>query len=301
MAESVATPAATEPAAAPAEGQKPAEDILDIVLEGMDKPVKVPVSKIPLDKLNPHLAKLRSEADRRMSEADRRTKELDERGGRYSTIDKLAEAIKQDPDAFLRLGRELGLSEEQLYTLSEGQVAARIRAQLRDQEEQQDPSKKTAREQQEELDQLRKDKQEFEKQREQETRARFKGNLEGLMVQALDKLPASLKLEAAREMTNILRAAVDSDRMVAPEELAQAARDALRRRARFVNDSDEDMEFTDKQLERAKAALAKREQARPRHPSEVPNPGASARPPKKNGTNGQNSSDLLLTLLHGKR
>ena len=300
-------------AAAPAEQAKPADDVLEIVLEGMAEPVKVPVSKIPMDKLNPHLAKLRSEADRRMSEADRRSKELDAQAERYSTVEKLAAAVKADPEKLIQLARELGLDDDALYGLSEKQVANRIKAQLRDQEEAADPTKKTQREQQEELERLRTERETLQKEREQEFRSAMRMQSESFIVKALETggwpKGSPLAMEAAREMVPILRAAIEacqkedlSDFALTHDQLAKAAKQALRQRASLLYDEDEEIEYTPKQMERFAAYLAKKngtaQAAAPRHPAEQGGGTKQGQQQKKNGVaKGTNSSDLLLKLL----
>lgn len=312
MSDAAAAPAAeTTPAEnAGATETKPSDDVLEIVLEGMAEPVKVPVSKIPVEKLNPHLAKLRSEADRRMSEADRRAKDLDAQAERYNTVEKLAAGIKSNPDLLFRLATELGLDEDTLYAMSEKQVASRIKAQLRDQEEAADPAKKAAREEREELERLRKERDEIEKSREQEFRSAVRAQSEGFIVKALEQggwpKGSTLAREAAREMVPILRAAIQScekddlsDFSLTHEQLAAAAKKAMRARASLLYDEDGEIEFTPKQLERAAAALAKKNgapAAAARHPAEQSG-GKRDGQTRKNGTSGKSPSDLLLSLL----
>lgn len=277
MADAPVPAAVADPVAPTTEGEAPKEsgDILDIVLEGMDKPVKVPVSKIPLDKLQPHLGKLRAEADRRMSEADLRSKDLDARAARYEAIDKLAARVKEDPDTLFKLAKELGLDEDMLGEMSERQVAQRIRNQLRDEDEKADPSKKTAREEREELQRLREERKQFDEERQQRQTQQFKDQSERFIVEALEKtgLSGNLKLDAAREMVPILRAAILackaddlSDFALTHDELAKAAQDALRQRHDW---------YKDFEASRKPADPTKVEQAK--HPAE----GGTPRPKPK--------------------
>lgn len=304
----VATPPPVVAASAPAGGAAPdkpttAEDFFELMLDGAKEPVKVPVSKLPVDKLNPHLAKLRSDADRRMSEADRRTKELDAKAEKYGTIEKLATEMAKDPSKFFDLGKSLGISQEKLWEMSEAQITARIHKEMQEADEAKNPAAKQAREDKEELTRLRAEKVESDKTKESAETQQIRQGVERLMVSALDKFKPELKQEAAREMSVILRAAFEADKQLTSEELAKAARDALRWRAtKFYSADEEDLD--DSLLKRAEAILKKRAETKPPpHPSQNPNPGKSGDQPRaKDGKFVKHDAgEVLLGLLHGKR
>lgn len=301
-------PTTTAPEAAPAGDTKaPGEDIFDVILEGAEKPVRIPASKLPMDKINPHLAKLRADADRKLSEVDRRSKELTTREGRTSAIERLAASVKENPDTLEALATELGMTPEQLDALSEKRIAQRIRSQVQAEEEKTDPNKKTAREEREELDRMRRENEDLKTKQAKEAKGAVKARVEGAIMSAMDKLPVGLRgPQAAQEMVAFIRASLEEaseklgrqatidDLSITIDDLAKNARESLRGHARTVYDGDEEIEFTDAQLKRAEAIIAKRAAAK--HPSANGNNGKGNGAPPRAKQQGDASSVLLKLL-----
>ena len=274
--------------------------VLELMLDGK-------ATKVPLEAVNPHLAKLRAEADRRMSEADRRAKELDAERGRYSQIERLAAAAKQDPRIMRELAKELGVTREQMRALAEEDIAEALREQLRDEEEKKDPAKREARETREELEQLRRDRAELERLRQEREVGQYRQGTERMIINAIEagKFPVGLRSEAAREMIPVIRAAVAAckdpnlnDFALTPAQLAEAAKKALRTRAAAVYD-DPEAEFSEAQLKRAEALLAKRRGAGSAHPAAAGRGGTNGTTARERVNPTPPATDIMLQLLRG--
>lgn len=226
-----AAPAAA-PAAVPTEASKAPEtstpeEMIDLHLDGEDKPRKVPLSK-----LNPHLAKHRSEADRRMSEADKKAKAADERSTKLEAILK---AAKEDPDGTLR---ELGIDPDEY---SEKRLAAKVRAALREEEEKSDPTKKTAREADEERDQLRDENKKLKETQETAKREQLMGRLKGAVEAVRAKLPEALRGHATADVIAVMRQAIAEKKDPSLDDMAKAVRTLMRDRAKAAYESDDEL------------------------------------------------------------
>lgn len=144
--------APTAPATAP-EGQTPtADEFLEVDHE--IEPGKIAKIKLARSKVAPDLAKWRADLDRRASKLDLDNKGLTERS---SKLEQVLQAAKTDPEAVLRA---LGIDPE---GFSEAQIAKKVKAIMRADEEKNDPAKKTAREREEKISKLEKESEDRKK------------------------------------------------------------------------------------------------------------------------------------------
>lgn len=202
--------AAGAPPAPNTETQPTADELIELALEEGKPPVKVPKSK-----LDPHLSKYRSETDKLRSEYDRNHKALSAREAKLEAILKFA---KDTPDDALKA---LGLDPE---AYAESKLAARVKKAMQESEEQADPSKKTAREEREELEALRKEKAEFDKQKQADTRNQTMGRVKAFVDNVVAKLPEEVQDFATPDVIAIVRQALAAGKDVTIEDAAKAAR-----------------------------------------------------------------------------
>src|SRR5258707_8839952 len=94
-------------AAKAGEQPKGAEEWFELLLDGQEQPTKIPLSKLKdeklLEKLNPDIGKLRSEAHRRMTEAEKRGKALQAKEAELAPLDELGDFRDRCPFGPLRL------------------------------------------------------------------------------------------------------------------------------------------------------------------------------------------------------
>lgn len=268
-----ATPVVPEGAAKP-EGQQ-GSDVLEIILDGMDKP-----TKIPLDKVNPGLAKFRSDADRKFSEADKVRKDFE---GRDTRIKSQIAAAKSDPDRFDDLAKELGLTPEELDTLSERRVSRMLEKQMRDAEEEKNPAARATREQAEEAKRLKQENEELKGKETTRAEAEKIQRAEGMVVQVLDKMgPSARDPQAAQHVVWTLRTMVNEKEAelgrplanitelgdaASPAALAKATRESWGQSSAKYFEVHPDAEIPESVLKRAEAIIDKRRADRPAHPA----------------------------------
>jgi hypothetical protein len=191
--------AAGAPDAQQQTGQQAAEaDFLEIEHEiEPGKPTKL---KIPKSKLSPELAKFRAELDRRASKFDLDNKAFQER---TTKLESILQAAKSSPEAAEELLKSIGVDVE---GFSEAQIAKKVKALMRAEEEKADPSKKASREQQERLEKLEADA----RKREDDDKANArKQQVErtGAFVESIaQKFPDAYRQDARMDVIAVLRA-----------------------------------------------------------------------------------------------
>lgn len=291
----------TAPEEVEQEQQAAEEEALELELEAGNK-VKIPYSKIPIDKLDvdkhPQLQKLRADLHRQLSEADLKAKQL-------KPIEQALERVRDNPDELWELAKALGIPHDKLYQLSEKQVAQRIQAQLREEEEKAQPELKEEREAREDRERLKKENERLKAEGEKAYNAQVKSAIIGnLMVPAMDLIQdAGLREDAAHEMVAIMRQAHKEDYDLHPDELALLALKALDARGQRLRGK----EFTDDELERAAKVLEERKpkekSAQAQHPANTQSFGTSKGVKQKsNGVNDRPpATKLLLSFLNGRR
>ncbi len=247
------------PAAPPAEGKQETtpEELIDLELEDGKPPVKVPVKKIPLEKLDPHLKKYRSETDRLRSEYDKKEKEV---SARSAKLEAVLRAAKEDTDGTLR---ELGIDPDKY---AESKIAARVQAAMREADEAADPSKKAARERDEELESLRKKVADSEKAQKEQSREQMLGRVQSAVNAIVQKLPEKLRDGSIPAVVGILRQAVAAGKDISIDDAAKAAMSVIRARARALYDGDEEWRKS-LGVAPAKAAEAPKAATKPVHPA----------------------------------
>lgn len=228
VSDAPATPDTGKPAAQPATP----EEVLELMLEEGKPAVKVPVSKIPIDKLQPHLAKYRSETDRLRSEYDKNAKALQDKG---AAIEKVLKALKEDTDGALT---ELGIDPD---AYAEKRLHAKVQRLMREEEEKADPSKKSARERDEELDRLKKDKDDRDKRDATAQREQLKGRLVAARDAVIAKLPEGYRDGAGPIVLAMFRQAMLEKKDIGIEDAAKAVLAVQRERARAAYEKDEDL------------------------------------------------------------
>lgn len=217
---------AAAPVATPG-AQTTAEELIEILLDGEKEP-----RKIPLSKLQPHLAKHRSETDRLRSEYDKNAKAL---GERQSKLEAVLRAAKEDPDGTLR---ELGLDPDEY---AERKLAARVRAALQAEEEKADPTKKESREADEERKALKDENEKLKKAQVERERATTKGRIEGAVNAVLSKLPEGLRADSKAAVLSVFRQALAEKKDITIEDAAKATLSLIRARAKAAYEADEEL------------------------------------------------------------
>ncbi len=197
------------------------------VLEAAIPWTKIPLSKLKdeklLEKLNPDIGKLRSEAHRRMTEAEKRGKALQAKEAELAPlaeVAKLIERVKQEPKAYRQLARDLGVSKDELDAWHEEEFAPRLLRMIEEKEaEMKGPEAKKALDEARELDRLRRENEDLKKKTEDEQKqkkaafeAEVHRGVSNFMKDSLELLKfPELKWLAAREMTSILHRWNDTD------------------------------------------------------------------------------------------
>lgn len=301
------------------EEQQDEGEALELELEE-GKKLKVPLSKLPVEKLNPYIAKKRAEADRRLSEADRKAKE-------FGPIEKAVSSIKEDPNRLWELAQALGIPEDKLAEMTQARVARQIIASYAKElkvdpakvagmsnedawkylqaveNAAKDPDKLKAIEKDDELERLRKEKADWEKQQEQQYYSQVESAIVNrLIIPALDMVrDPALREDLALELTPIIRKAAADDYDLGPEELCLLGLKALEARSRRLRNA----EFTDEELDRASKVLAERKPKLPppQHPAQTQTFGTSSGTPKakelKNGELPPNTA-MFRKIMGGK-
>jgi hypothetical protein len=301
MADENAVPAPDAPQS-PAEGDAKApeghqasgpEETIDYEME----PGKV--IKIPLSKVNPNVAKLRSEAHQRLSQADKLAKEWEPRA---KALAALAGKARENPDALLR---EAGLTDDEIEAAHEASVARKVRAALQAEEERQDPAKRSSREKDEELTALRKERDDLKSNAQAQEFQALRQQVARHVIAGLDTLPESMREESAGDVLGIVHAALSQGKSVPPPaELAKAARIIARERANILADSlADDDEWTPppSMAKRIAAQQAKEATKRVAHPA-TSGTQSQTRTAPKNGDSGQSrGAEILERLLGGGR
>lgn len=311
MADETAAPPPAAETAPAAEGEQKtdagaqasgAEETIDYEME----PGKV--IKIPLSKVNPNVAKLRSEAHQRLSQADKLAKEWEPRA---KALASLAAKAKEDPDALLR---EAGLTDDEIEAAHEASVARKVRAALQAEEERQDPAKKSSREKDEELAALRKERDDLKTNAQAQEFQGMRQAIARSVITVLEALPKSMHEESAGDVLGMVHAHLKENErrreqglnpidVPPPAELAKAARLIARERANILADSladDEEWTPPPSMAKRIAALQAKEAQKKQTHPAAAGVTQTRGAP--KSAAEAQNrTAEIMERLLGGGR
>lgn len=230
--------------------------------------------KVPRSKLDPHLAKYRSETDRLRSEHDKNDKSLKER---TSKLEAVLKAAKDNPDDALKA---LGLDPD---SYADAKLAARVKAAIREAEEKDDPTKKSARERDEELESLRQKLADKDKQDEAAKRDRQMGQIRGFVEGTIALMPEEMREFARTDVISLVRHAIDNEKDITKEEAAKAAQKMIIQR-----------------LNRNRKHLLAEDDPKPiTHPAQG---GKKPTPkPASNGAAPPTAGDFLQNLIFGKK
>ena len=253
------------------EQPKGAEEWFELLLDGQEQPTKIPLSKLKdeklLEKLNPDIGKLRSEAHRRMTEAEKRGKALQAKEAELAPlaeVAKLIERVKQEPKAYRQLARDLGVSKDELDAWHEEEFAPRLLRMIEEKEaEMKGPEAKKALDEARELDRLRRENEDLKKKTEDEQKqkesafeAEVHRGVSNFMKDSLELLKfPELKWLAAREMTSILHRWNDTDHDGSKEELLLEALKRVDRNMSVVRRaalSEDELTRADEELKKRK-------------------------------------------------
>lgn len=247
-----------------------------------------PAVKVPRSKLDPHLAKYRSETDRLRSEYDKNAKELADRSGKLEAVLK---AVKADTAGALR---ELGVDPD---AFAEQLLSARVKQALREEEEKADPSKKAAREAQEEVERLRKEKEEREAKDKETQRAQLKSRLSAARDAVIAKLPEAYREGAAPLVLAMFRQAMADKRDVGLDDVAKAVLEVQRGRVRSAYEKDESLRTLLGGVVTAKEKPAAEVVQHPASKPAVRTPDGKF---QKKPPEGPTAGDVLLDITRGK-